>query len=186
MAVQDWCATASANTTIDGININEGCAPANINNAIRQVMADVRVFYDNIPLPSGAAASGANADITSLRQSVTIAATGTAAANTLGYRGLPVNSPAGAYSLVLSDQGGLVALATGGLTIPANASVAFPIGTTIAVYNNSGSSQSIAITSDTLRLAGTGTTGTRTLAARGLATLVKVAATEWVASGNVT
>lgn len=186
MAVTDYSTSPGSNSTISGLNIAEGCAPANINNAIRQIMADVRVFYDGVPIPAGVALSGANADITSLRQSTTIAATGTATANALGYRGLPLNSPAGAHTLILSDQGGLVALATGGLTIPANGTTAFPIGSTIAVYNNSASSQTIAITTDTLRQAGTANTGTRTLAARGLATLVKVAATEWVVSGNIT
>lgn len=186
MAVADWSATAGSNTTIDGINIAEGCPPANINNAIRSIMANVRVFYDNVPVPAGVAASGANADITSLRRSVTISASGTVAADTIGFRGLPAVSPAGAYTLVLDDQGRVILLATGGLTIPANASVAFPVGTTIAVYNNSGSTQTIGITTDTLRLAGGESTGTRTLAARGLATLIKVASTEWVVSGNVT
>jgi hypothetical protein len=186
MPVSDYSTTPSLNSTISGTNIAEGCPPANINNAIRQIMADVKSFAEAVPLPAGAAASGANADITSLRQSVTVAATGTAGANTLGYRGLPLNAPAGAYTLVLADQGGLVSVSTGGVTIPANGTTAFPIGTTIAVYNNSGSSQTVGITTDTLRLAGTGSTGTRTLAARGLATLVKVAATEWVAAGNVT
>jgi hypothetical protein len=37
----------------------------------------------------GAAASGANTDITALNQDVTVTATGTIAANTIGYRGLP-------------------------------------------------------------------------------------------------
>jgi hypothetical protein len=69
------------------------------------------------------------------------------------------------------------------VTIPANSSVAFPIGATIVIYNNSGSSQSIAITTDTLRQAGTTNTGTRTLANYGLATCIKVAATTWAISG---
>lgn len=134
----------------------------------------------------GAAALGANADITSLRQSTIVTATGTIAADTIGYRGLPANAQTGAYAFVLADAGKVVPNTTGGFTIPANASVAFPIGTTIVAYNNSASSQNIAITSDTLRLAGTATTGTRVLLQRGFCTLVKVAATEWVASGNIT
>jgi len=134
----------------------------------------------------GAAASGANTDITALDQDVTVTATGTIAANTIGYRGLPANAQTGAYVFVLADAGKMVPNTTGGFTIPANGSVAFPIGTTIVAYNNSASSQNIAITSDTLRLAGSGTTGTRVLQQRGFATLVKVAATEWVASGNIT
>ena len=134
----------------------------------------------------GAAASGANTDITALDQDVTITATGTIATDTIGYRGLPQNSQTASYTLALSDQGKMVNTTTGGVVIPANGSVAFPIGATIVVFNNSGSNQTISITTDTIRLAGTATTGSRTLAQYGLATCVKVAATTWVISGNVT
>jgi hypothetical protein len=131
----------------------------------------------------GAAASGANTDITALDQDVTITATGTIAAGTLGYRGLPQNSQTGAYTLALSDAGKHISITTGGVVIPANSSVAFPVGTAIALYNDSGSNQTISITTDTLRLAGTASTTSRTLAQYGLATCVKVASTTWVISG---
>lgn len=49
MAVSDWSATPSQNTSIDGINIGEGCPPANINNAIRSVMASVKVAFQGLP-----------------------------------------------------------------------------------------------------------------------------------------
>ena len=130
-----------------------------------------------------AAASGANSDITALNQDVTITATGTIAAGTLGYRGLPQNAQTGAYTLTLADAGKQVANTTGGWVIPANASVAFPIGTAVVLYNDSGSNQTISITSDTLRQAGTANTGTRTLAQYGLATCTKVASTTWVITG---
>lgn len=107
-------------------------------------------------------------------------------ADAVGYKGLPQNSQTGAYTLALSDMGKHISTTTGGVVIPANGSVAFPIGATIVVFNNSGSSQTISITTDTLRLAGTATTGSRTLAQYGLATLVKVTSTVWVATGNVT
>jgi hypothetical protein len=131
----------------------------------------------------GAAASGANTDITALDQDVTVTATGTIATDTIGYRGLPQNSQTGAYTLALADQGKMINTTTGGVVIPANASVAFPIGAAISIFNNSGSNQTISITSDTIRLAGTATTGSRTLAQYGLATCVKVAATTWAISG---
>lgn len=69
-------------------------------------------------------------------------------------------------------------------TIPANASVAFPIGTEIPGFNPAGAGVlTISITTDTLRLAGAGTTGSRTVAANGEFRLKKVAATEWQISG---
>jgi len=42
---------------------------------------------------------------------------------------------------------------------------------------------SIAITTDTLTLAGSTTTGTRSLAQNGVATAIKVASTSWIISG---
>jgi hypothetical protein len=131
------------------------------------------------------AASGANTDITALDQDVTVTATGTVAADTIGYRGLPQNSQTASYTLALSDAGKHISITTGGVVIPANGSVAFPVGSTIVIYNNSGSTQTISITTDTLRQAGTTNTGSRTLAVYGLATCVKVASTTWVISGTV-
>ena len=40
--VSEWSTTASNNTDIAGINIAEGCAPSGINNAIREIMAQVK------------------------------------------------------------------------------------------------------------------------------------------------
>lgn len=133
----------------------------------------------------GAAASGANTDITALDQDVTITATGTIAADSIGFRGIPQNAQTGAYTLALSDAGKHISNTTGGFVIPANGSVAFPVGTTIVLFNNSGSTQTVSITTDTLRQAGTTNTGSRTILAYGLATCVKVASTTWVISGNV-
>ncbi|MNO23659.1 hypothetical protein D3C76_134640 [compost metagenome] len=69
-------------------------------------------------------------------------------------------------------------------TLPANASVLFPIGTAITFINQNGAgSITIAITTDTLRLAGDGSTGSRTLAANGMATALKLTTTEWIIAG---
>ena len=48
--ISEWSATAGSNTDVGGININEGCPPATINNALREIMAQVKDFstgYDN-------------------------------------------------------------------------------------------------------------------------------------------
>ena len=104
----------------------------------------------------------------------------------VGYKGIPQNSQTSQYTLALTDIGKHISITTGGVVVPANGSVAFPIGATIVLFNNSASTQSVSITTDTLRQAGTTNTGTRTLAAYGVATLIKVASTVWVISGNVT
>lgn len=101
-------------------------------------------------------------------------------------RDLPQSSKTAAYTIALADRGTHISISTGGITVPSNATVAFPIGSSITIYNNSSASQTIAITTDTMYLIGTSTGGSRTLAQRGLATLLKVNPTEWVISGTVT
>lgn len=44
MAFSDYSATAGSNTSIAGIDISENCSPANINNALRALMADAKTF----------------------------------------------------------------------------------------------------------------------------------------------
>jgi hypothetical protein len=98
--------------------------------------------------------------------------------------GLPQNSQASGYTLVIGDAGKhIYASATQTITIPANASVAFPIGTTVTFIAAAGATATIAITSDTMYLGGAGTTGSRTLAPYGMATAVKVASTTWFING---
>lgn len=110
--------------------------------------------------------------------------------NRVGFRDIPQNSKSAAYTLVAADAGKHIfhpsADTTARIwTIPANASVAFPLGTAITFVNqNAAGTITIAITSDTMRLAGAGTTGSRTLAANGVATAVKVTSTEWIISGT--
>mgnify|MGYP000122439633 CR=1 FL=1 len=107
----------------------------------------------------------------------------------IGFRNVPQNSQSAAYTLVLADSGKHVFHPSSDansrtFTIPANGTVAFPVGTTISFYNASANSCTIAITTDTLRKAGTGTTGSVTLPQYALATIMKVTTTEWVISGN--
>ena len=100
------------------------------------------------------------------------------------------NSQSGAYTMVLADAGKHILHPSADttariFTIPANSSVAYPIGTAITVVNqNAAGVVTIAITSDTMRLAGAGTTGSRTLAANGIATALKITSTEWIISGT--
>lgn len=70
-------------------------------------------------------------------------------------------------------------------TLPANSSVPFPRYTMITVVNQNGAGVvTLAITTDTLRWSPAGTTGSRTLAANGIATLIKIGDTEWMVSGT--
>jgi hypothetical protein len=72
-------------------------------------------------------------------------------------------------------------------TIPANSAVAFPIGVPLTFVNqDNAGALTIAITTDIMRFTN-GTTGSRTIAENGIATALKLTATEWLISGvNVT
>lgn len=50
MAVSDYSTSAGANTSISGINIAENCSPANLNNAIRQMMADIKSLSNGLTI----------------------------------------------------------------------------------------------------------------------------------------
>jgi len=104
--------------------------------------------------------------------------------------GIPQNSQSAGYTLVLADAGKHIYHPSADttartFTIPANSSVAYPIGTAITFVNDTGAGTvTISINTDTLVLAGPGTTGNRTLAAGGVATAVKVTSTRWIISGT--
>ena len=104
-----------------------------------------------------------------------------------GFRGAPRNQQDSNYTLVLSDAGksivGYGSTSSQTWTIPANSSVAYPIGTTITFVNMRSVTCSIAITTDTLYLAGSGSTGTRTLAAYSWCTAIKVDTNNWMIGG---
>jgi len=106
----------------------------------------------------------------------------------VGFRTIPQNAQTGSYTLVLADSGKHIYHAVGAgaatYTIPANGSVAYPIGTALSFVNLSTTSISIAITTDTMYLGSTGTTGTRTLANYGTATALKVTSTVWIITGS--
>lgn len=87
-------------------------------------------------------------------------------------RAAPPNSQGGAYAIVASDAGKHINITTGGVTVNVSTLAA---GDMVTIFNNSASSQTITSgTSVTMYLAGTATTGNRTLAQRGVATILCV------------
>lgn len=106
------------------------------------------------------------------------------------YPNIPLTSKSAAYTTVLADANtGLLHPSADTTartwTIDSNANVAYPVGTVLTFVNQaSAGTLTISITSDTMRLAGAGTTGSRTLAANGVATALKVTSTEWLINGT--
>jgi hypothetical protein len=103
-----------------------------------------------------------------------------------GYLEVPPNSQTVGYTAVLADSGKHILMDGSSLTatIPANGSVAYPVGTVLTIININASALSIAITSDTMTLAGGTSTGTRTLSQNGLATAIKITSTSWIITGT--
>ena len=115
-------------------------------------------------------------------------ATTASTARSVGYLGVPASTVTTTNTLTIADAGEHIYVTTNGqtITIPANASVAYPIGTTLTFIAGPSPvvTVTIAINTDTLRLAGGTSTGSRTLAANGMATAVKVADTTWYINGT--
>jgi hypothetical protein len=191
-----------------GVTIPVGKTVLVYNNA-----TDVVTAVDHIPsLTLGAAlpvasggtgattSTGSGAVVLQTSPSLTTPALGTPTAGVLssctvdgtdavGFRNTPVNSQSAAYTAVLADAGKTIFHPASDnnartFTIPANSSVAYPVGTVLTFVNLAAADVTIAITDDTLYLAGPGTTGSRTLAEYGIASAVKLASTTWLISGN--
>ena len=98
-----------------------------------------------------------------------------------GPSDIPQNSQTSAYTLVAGDNGKHINITTGGVTVPNGV---FSAGNVVSIYNDSGSNQTITQGgSVTLRLAGSATTGNRTLAQYGLCSVLCVGSNEFVISG---
>ena len=109
--------------------------------------------------------------------------------DSVGFRNIPINSQSAAYTLVLADSGKAILHPSTDanartFTIPANGSVAYAIGTALTFINMTSQVVTIAITTDTMYLAGSGTTGSRSLAQYGVATAIKMTSTTLIISGS--
>jgi len=145
--ISEYSATSADNTDISNINIAEGCSPANVNNAIRTLMAQIKDLQagtsgDTIPITAGgtgsttatdartalsAAKSGANSDITSITglttpltvaQGGTGASTSATAAFALKGANADITSITGLTTALTVAQGG-----TGSTALTANSVV---------------------------------------------------------------
>jgi hypothetical protein len=207
--ISEWSSTPANNTDIDSINIAEGCAPSGINDAIRELMSQVKDLYagtsgDLIAVAGGGTgvgtSTGSGNNVLSTSPTLVTPILGTPTSGTLsactvdgtdavGFRNIPINSQSAAYTAVLADSGKVIFHPSTDanartFTIPANASVAYPLGTAITFINMTSNVVTIAITSDTMYLSSAGTTGSRSLAQYGSATAIKMTSTTWLISGS--
>lgn len=99
------------------------------------------------------------------------------------------NSKSANYTYVLADAGSDIYHPASDnnartFTIPANGSVAYPVGTCLGGSNHAATACTLAITTDTLVFLPTLGTGSRTIGAGGKWMAKKVASTTWEVTGN--
>jgi hypothetical protein len=87
--VSDWSSTASTNTDVGGINIAEGMLPSDVNNAMREMMAQVKdmqtgVDGDNFVVGGALSVTGASTLNTITGNSLSILSSGTLAIDGVG------------------------------------------------------------------------------------------------------
>lgn len=109
------------------------------------------------------------------------------ASASVGYLNAPINEQSADYTTVAADSGKTIfhpSTDANNRIFTIDGSVSYAVGTIIAFVNMSANNLSIAINTNTLYLAGTGSTGTRTLAQYGMATALKLTSTTWLISGT--
>ena len=113
-----------------------------------------------------------------------VTVTGTVSDTKGDLRHIPQNAKSSAYTLVAADAGQHVLISSGGVTVPDNV-FSGSGGEAITIINNSGSDQTITQGSGvTMYNTADASTGNRTLAARGMATLLYTAIDNVYISGS--
>lgn len=183
----DWSATAASNTACDGIDINTGMSPANVDNVFRSLMRLVRNSFSSalqtflagttaLPIANGGtAATSAAAALTSL------------GALADSYRDLPLVTKTAAFTFADAERGGRINYtgAAAAATINPNGSTAITDGATYVIRN--AGSGALAITRGsgvTLKVNGGTTSADATLAVGGLCTLIRWGTNDWTVSGS--
>lgn len=178
--------------TSSGTTLSRSVSASSNSNTAISVTTSAQVYITALSTDLPSIASGKTLTVSN---TLTLAGTDSttmtfpSASASLGYLNVPQvggSAKTSSYTAVLADAGSMIVMngATLTGTIPANSSVAYPVGTVLTFVNIYAGNLSIAITTDTLTLVNSSTTGTRTLAQNGIATAVKVTSTSWIISGS--
>jgi len=99
--------------------------------------------------------------------------------------GIPVDDKTDAYTTVIGDANRFITVNHASakvVTIPANGTVAYPVGTMFVIMQKGAGQVSVAVTTDTVRAPN----GAKCRAQYSVIQVTKVAATEWVIAGDAT
>ena len=128
MAVSSYNTNPDLNTTISGINIAEGCPPSGLNNALRQLMADVKAESDALQKDVSSAQSAADEARSAAQAAQSTANTGVAAsgvaAGNYGPTGNASPAHGGTFTVpyfTVDAKGRVTSAATRSIKLPADA-----------------------------------------------------------------
>ena len=172
-------AAPTANPTFTG-TVTIPTASANDNTTKAASTAYVQTELGDY-LTTTLGAPKANPTFTGTVNAATITATGVVSDLKGDVRSIPQLSKSSAHTIVAADSGKHSINSSGGWVI--NTSTGFTAGQAITLLNNSGSDQTITATGVTLYNTADATTGNRTLASRGMATVICTASNTYYISG---
>jgi hypothetical protein len=209
--ISEYSSTAADNTDIGGINIGEGMAPSDVNNAMREQMSQLKEFLDGssgdtittakivattATILSGASVTGTATFNSAVVMSSTLSgATISGSANTLtvdgtvgvGFKSIPQSGSAKTTgsTLAVGDIGKFVEVGSGGsITIPDST---FAAGDAVVIFNNTSGDVTITCSITTAYIAGEDADeASVTLATRGVCNVLFISGTVCVVTGNVT
>jgi hypothetical protein len=182
--------TSSLSSTNSNL-VSTNAAVANVSTSLTGVSSSLSSAISvntgqSTSLSQISASLSSTASITTAVSSALAPLTTGTAASAIGYLGIPQTTKAGNYGPGLGDLATeLFFTATATATLPANASVAVPIGNFLVVTADAGQTVTLAITTDTLRWPGGGNvTGSRTITGPGFAVVSKKKSGEWWVTGG--
>ena len=196
--ISEYSQTAANNTDINSINLAEGMLPSDVNNAIRELMKQLKDFQvgagsDPLTVGNNLVVTGTSNLVGTATLGIVTGATISGSANTLtvdgtnpvGFRDVPpVGTKTTSYTLATGDVGKYVQVGTSGsITIP---DATFAEGDIVSIFNNTSGNITITCTITTAYIAGTDSDkASVTLATRGVATILFISGTVCVITGNV-
>lgn len=181
--ISEYSTTSADNTDISNINIAEGCSPANVNNAIRTVMSQLKDFQSG-----NATYYTSNSDALAVGAGGTGAITATDARTNLSAAKSGANSDitslSGLTTALSVAQGGTGATTAGGASFAlkgANSDITSLTGLTTALSVAQGGTGSTTLTSGSV-VVGNGTSAVSLVAPGTSGNVLKSNGTAWASS----